>query len=134
MDYPQEFSPEARARVEAERLKAGKDLEQYRNKTQARPRRQHTSGPYGLLWTEEEEDLHEYILRVARAYGHEGCEIGLLGIWTVERIRSEVVEFRRKFTIEAHSEKGYDKGGSRLRDMVSHWDGSLLPEVKRTFE
>jgi hypothetical protein len=62
MDYPQEFSAQARARVEAERLKAGKDLEQYRNKTKARPRRQHTSGPYGTLWTQEQEDLHEYIL------------------------------------------------------------------------
>jgi hypothetical protein len=134
MEYPEEFSSQGRARVEAARLKAGNDLEQYRNKTKARPRRQHTSGPYGLRWTEEEEDLHEYVLRVARAYGHEGCEIGLLGVWTAERIRSEVVEFRRKFTIEALSEKGYNKFGSRFPDMVSDWDGSLLPDVRRTFD
>lgn len=134
MKYPEEFSAQARARVEVVRLKAANNLEQCRNKTKPRPRRQHTSGPYGSLWNEEEEDLHEYILHVTRAYGHEACELGLQAVWTVDRIRSEVVEFRRKFTIEAHSEKGYDKRGSRLRDMVSNWGGSLQPDVERTFD
>lgn len=34
MDYPQEFSAQARARVEAERLKAGRDLENIRKQPQ----------------------------------------------------------------------------------------------------
>jgi hypothetical protein len=135
MDYPPEFSSRARARVEVERLKAGKDLEQYRNQPGARPRRRRTSGPYGALWREEEEeDLHEYILRVSLAFAYESCELGLQGVWTVDRIRSEVSDFLRKFTIEAHSEKGHDKSGHPLREMVSNWDGSLLPKVHREFQ
>lgn len=134
MEYPEEFSSQARAQVEAARLKASNDLEQYRSKTKARPRRQHTAGPYGTIWNEEEEDLHEYILHVVRAYGHEACELGLQAVWTVERIRSEVVEFRRKFAIEALYDKGADKFGSRLPNMVDNWGGGLLPDVKRTFD
>ena len=43
-------------------------------------------------------------------------------------------EFLRLLTIAAHSEKGYDRGGGRLRDMNSNWNGAILPEVEREFE
>jgi len=89
MDYPQEFSVQARARIEAERLKASRDLEKYRSQPETRPQRRHTSGPYGKLWTEYEEDLHEYILRTFLAFALQACELGSHGTWAVDRIRAE---------------------------------------------
>jgi len=134
MEYPEEFSSQARARVEAERLRARRDLEGYRNRPETRPRRRHSSGPYGTLWTDDEEDVHEYILRVFLVFGLRACELGLQGLWTVDRIRTESAEFLRRFTIEAFSEKGHDKSGHELTEMTSRWDGSILQEVQREFE
>ena len=133
MKYPEEFSPEARARIELKKLKAGRDLELYRIDPAARPRRQHAVGPYGTLWTQEQEDLHEYILHVTLAFGHEACELGLQGVWQVDRIRTAVTDFLRRCTIEARLEKGHDKYGHIFPEMVDNWGGSLLPQVERTF-
>jgi hypothetical protein len=49
------------------------------------------------------------------------------------RLRSEVDEFLRRFTIAAHAEKGYDTSGHQVRDMVEHWRGQLLSDVLRTY-
>jgi hypothetical protein len=132
--YPQEFSAQARARVEAERLKAATDLENIHKQPQAELIRRRSCGPYGLLWTNAEEDFHNYILRVFLAFAREACALGKQGTWTVDRIRSETDEFLRRFTIEAYYDKGHDRSGRRFRDMISHWNGSLLPEVTQEFQ
>lgn len=51
----------------------------------------------------------------------------------MDRIRSETAEFLRRFTIEAYYEKGHDRSGRQFREMVSNWNGSLLPEVGQEF-
>jgi hypothetical protein len=112
MDYPQEFSPVARGRVEAERIRANRDLE----KEPVRDRR----------------DLYPYILRVFLVFGHEACELGRQGVWAANRIRDEAKEFLRKFTIAAYYEKGYDQSGHRFSQMTSNY-GGLLPEVEQHF-
>jgi hypothetical protein len=63
MDYLQQLSSQARARIEAERLRAGMDLQRYRAEPETRPRRPHTSGAYGRRWSDAEEDLHDYLVQ-----------------------------------------------------------------------
>lgn len=124
MQYPREFPPQARARVEAERLKAGMQLEQRMNQV---PWSKHGPG------TAHEEILRKYILRVFLVFAEEACKLGSQGLWTVDRIRSQADEFLRRFTIEAYYDKGHDKDGSKLREMTSHLSGSILSEVEREF-
>src|SRR5437868_6602664 len=105
MDYPDDFSPQARARIEAERLKAGGDFEEIG--TQPLRLRRRRSVAYGLRWTDAEEDVHTYILRVFLAFALEECELGRKGTWGPDRICSES-EFLHRFTMIAYSEKGHD--------------------------
>lgn len=123
MDYPTDFPQESRARVEAERLRAVRELEQNRKAF---------SSSYGPT-REDEQNLRHYILRVFLAFAHEACELGLQGRWPVERIRSEADEFLRLFTIEAYYSQGHDQAGRKLADMLGDC-GGLLPEVRRKFE
>jgi hypothetical protein len=124
VDYPPEFSAPARARVEAEELK--------RRKVLAERRKAVASSPYGANLPNE-ENLREYILQVFLIFAREACKLGSQRLWAVDRIRTEAEEFLRKFTIEAYYAEGHDKNGRKLREMVSNWGGSLLPEVEREF-
>jgi hypothetical protein len=115
--YPSDFLPEARARVEAEKIRAGRDFDV------AKQSARRTS--------EVEAHLRHYILRTFFAFTKEACS---LQRWPVEKMDSECREFLRLLTIDAYYEKGYDMGGGRLRDMASHLNGSILPEVQCEFE
>jgi hypothetical protein len=125
MEYPREFSLQARARVDAEKLGATRQLRQDRN-----------DAPWSRFGPsrKDEENLRNYVLRVFLVFAEQACELGAQGRWTVDRIRSVTDEFLRRFTIEAYSEEGHDKTGRKLREMVSHWDGHVLPEIRREFE
>jgi hypothetical protein len=123
MEYPTDFPPQARARVEAEGLKATRDLE--------RDREHVAWSPYGP-GAEDEANLRKYILRVFWAFAQQACKLGSL--WTVTRIRAEADEFLRTLTIEAYHREGYDQSGRKLREIICHWDGSVLPEIRREFE
>ncbi len=48
-------------------------------------------------------------------------------------MEAEALAFLRQVTVDARHERGYDRSGDRLREMVSHW-GDILPEVQRAFE
>ncbi len=123
--YPKEFSAEARTHVELEILKASKDLAQQRKVmpwSQYGPRK------------EDQENLRKYILRVFLVFAKQACELGTQGQWAVDRVREEANEFLRRFTIRAYCDSGFDQQGRKLREMTSHWNGSILPEVRREFE
>jgi hypothetical protein len=122
MEYPREFSPEARARVEAQRLRATRAYEQKRDEL--------PSG-YGHL-SEHEKNLRGFILRVFLAFTHEACKLGEKEMWTVDRIRSEAEECLRRFTIEAEYSYGHDESGIELPKMIS--GGHLRPEIQREFQ
>ena len=122
MEYPEEFSAPARARVEAERITAHRDLEAKRNQV--------PWSRYGPV-AADEKNLRQYILRVFLVFSEEACK--LAGLWSVDGVRSRALEFLRRFTIEAYSEDGHDKSERKLREMISHRDGSLLPEAGREF-
>jgi hypothetical protein len=65
----------------------------------------------------------------------EACKLGRKGIWHVDRVEKEALEFLRRSTIDARSSKGYDKSGRAFGgDWISNWDGSIQPEVRRQFE
>lgn len=125
MQYPKEFSQQARARVEVERPRARKQLRQDRDDVPW-----FRFGPTA----KDEENLRRYILRVFLVFAEQACELGAQGRWTVDHIRSEADEFLRRLVIEAYFEEGHDKAGRKLREMVSHWDGSILPETQRELE
>jgi DNA-binding CsgD family transcriptional regulator len=124
-EYPEEFSQQARARIEAERLKARKQLEQRRNQVP-------WSGGH-LPRPADEENLRKFILRVFLVVAQEMCELGLQGLWTVDRIRPEAEEYLRKFMIKAFSDEGYDKQGRKLPEMTDYY-GSIKEEVWWAFK
>jgi hypothetical protein len=125
MEYPREFSPQARARVEAERLRAAKELEQDQNRV--------PSSHYGPS-ENDEHNFRKYILRVFLAFAREACKLGAQRLWAIDRVRSESEEFLRRFTIDAEYEKGYDnKQGRKLRTMVSHLSGGILEHADQKF-
>jgi hypothetical protein len=122
MEYPREFSPQARAKVEAAKLKARR---QY-----IKRRADVALSRYG---SDHERNLREYILRVFLAFAEEACKLGSDGTFGADRIQVESAEFLRRFTIEAYYEDGYDRGGSRLSEMTSHWGGGLLARVEQEY-
>ena len=122
MDYPREFSAHARAKVEAAKIRARRRyVERRENDRDLR---------YG---SDHESNLREYILRVFLAFAKEACQLGSEGVLGADRIRKECAEFLRRFTIEAYYEDGYDRGGSRLSEMTSHWSGGLLTRVEQEY-
>jgi len=117
--FPPEFPQKSRDLILAESIRAARDFE--RAKQAAR-----FPAIEGLLRT--------YILRGFIVFVREAGALGRQGLWTAARVESESREFLRWCTILVGHEKGYDKSGNRLGEMVSHWDGSILPDVQRGFE
>src|SRR5258708_18630440 len=120
MDYPQEFSTQARARIEAERLNANRELEQ-----------DHTiPAPEG--WTAERWDevsFYAYVLRVFLAFAREACQLGREGRWSVDRVRQEAESYLRQFAMDAYTERGHDRTGSKLKNVLNRWNEDLRPRV-----
>lgn len=123
MDYPREFSLEARARIEAARVKALRELEEARG----------LKLDGWIVRTRDQAAFYAYIMRVFLAFGREACQLAARGAWAVDRARSEAEEFLRVFTIHAYYEHGHDRSGREFPKMTSDGGGSLLKEVKRSF-
>ncbi|HUR46333.1 MAG TPA: hypothetical protein VMZ27_10705 [Candidatus Saccharimonadales bacterium] len=126
MDYPEDFPPESRAAVAAEKLRAGKDFDEARKNL---PGTQYGPGK------DLEAELRRYILRQFSIFGREACQLGHKGIWHVDQIEEEALEFLRRSTNVAISSKGYDKSGRSFgQRWMSNWGGGIEPDVKRQFE
>jgi hypothetical protein len=119
-NYPPEFPEESRNRVLSKELRAVREFDN------AKQEASHDAQVEGLL--------RHCILWVFSTFVEEASELGRQRIWTAHQLESQACEFLRQLTIWIHHEKGYDRSGRPLRDMVSSWDGSILPEVKRMFE
>jgi hypothetical protein len=114
MDYPQDFSAESRARVEAVRIRAGRqfDLKRARAKW---------SGDIEVLfWT--------FVLMPFVVFAEESSRLGL---WYADEMDRKCREFLRLLTIDAYYQKGKAAG---LRDMISNWDGSILWGAQQEIE
>jgi hypothetical protein len=124
MEYPREFSRQARARVEAERLKARQEFEQDR------------ISPVPSDWTTQRWDqctLYTYILRVFLAFAQEACQLGRDGTFAVDQVREEVEGFLRAFGIEAYNERGRDRTGAKLPNILNRYNEDLRPDVYSEF-
>ena len=97
MQYPQDFPPESRSRVAAERLRADKDFDEARENA---PYRQY-GGRVQL-----EAELRRYILRQFAVFVSEAGKLGSLGIWPVDRVEQACLEFLRLATIDAAVQQG----------------------------
>ena len=84
MNYPHEFSTEAQSRVEAEQIRAARELDV-----------QMQALPVGYAaYTEKREALVAHsILEVVWAFAKEAGALGQSRIWSIARIRSEVDKF-----------------------------------------
>jgi hypothetical protein len=126
MEYPPDFPPESRAAVAAEKLRAGKDFDNAREIAHRMP-----SGVGQYL----EAELRRYILRQFAVFVREARKRGRKGIWHVDRVEKEVLEFLRRSTIDSRYSMGYDKSGRAFGgNWTSNWGGSIEPEVQRHFE
>jgi hypothetical protein len=124
MEYPREFSRQARARVEGERLKAIQEFEQERK------------SPVPSDWTPQRWDqctLYAYILRVFLVFAREACQLGRDGVWTVDQVREEAEGFLRVFAMESYYERGRDRTGARLPNILNRYNEDLRSEVYSEF-
>jgi len=119
MEYPREFSNQARAEVEAERLKGITRLARERKQVESR-----YQGPVEA----DEQNLRTYILRVFLVFVKQACNLNS-ELWSVDQIRKESEEFLRRFTIEAYYEQGYNRNNCKLPAMISDWSGGIKAEV-----
>jgi hypothetical protein len=146
MDYPKEFSAQARARVEAEQLKASIKFEEAQRWLKPLPGGV-IHGPGSCIHrfrapeVFNERAFYLYVLRVFLAFSREACELGKQGIWTVGRIQSEAKHFLCRLTVAEYYEQLQDRfGGNPIWDLernrplvadATTGAGSLLPKVKR---
>ena len=93
--YPGKFSPEARAAIEGELIRAGRAHD--KRKTEW-----HTDFAFPL-----ERSLQTYILSVFLVYAREAIELGKKGVWTVDQVRAQALEGLRLITIHIGSQRNY---------------------------
>jgi hypothetical protein len=133
MQYPEDFPPESRAAVAAEKLRSGKDFDEFRQN----PRRM-VSDPRRPQYDFDEHfkaELRKYILRQFSVFVREACKLGHRGIWHVDRIEEAALEFLRLSTIDAVYSKGHYKSGAKISlNWIGTWGGYIEPHVQRQFE
>jgi hypothetical protein len=83
-------------------------------------------------WTDDEEDIIEYILRVGVAFGLQACGLGSLG-WSPERIREETNEFFGRLTFDAYHTYIADLRSLAQMRFVST-AGNIQPELDEEFK
>lgn len=116
MDYPQDFPAESRARVEAARIRAGRQFDSKKAKAQWR------SEIKALFWT--------YVLTPFLVFAKESS---LLRLWPVDEMDQNCREFLRRLTIDAYYGKGKAAGLSDVIDNIScgiRWED--LQEIEKT--
>jgi hypothetical protein len=114
MDYPQDFPTESRAKVEAARIRAGRQFDSKRAKAKWK------SEIAVLFWT--------YVLTPFVVFAGESSRLGL---WSADEMDRNCREFLRHLTIDAFYQKGKAVG---LLDMISNWNGSILWEAQQEIE
>jgi hypothetical protein len=116
--FPDEFPEKSRRIVLAEEIRAGRDLEEAKK-----------NGGVSKL----RDLLIGFIMRVFIVFVREANELARQGIWSAGRLESESLQFLHHCTVSARYERGRDKYGNQIGEMVSHW-GSIEPDVERRFK
>lgn len=114
MDYPQDFPAESRAKVEAARIRAGRQFDSMRAKAK---------------WNGEIEALFWiYVLTPFVVFARESSRLGL---WPVDRMDEKCREFLRRLTIDAYYHKGKAAG---LQDMIDNFSSDILWQAQQEIE
>jgi hypothetical protein len=127
MNLPPQFTKEARARVEAERIRASRSLNEARRQE---PPPEWKKGK--RAW--DQCSFYAFVLRVFGAFAHETCELGRQRAWTVDRIRCAATDFLDSFAFDQYYEQGHDRFGEKFPDITNHWTGTLSLEVERSLQ
>ena len=118
--YPRDFPQRSRAHIEARKIQAGWELDEFK---------------WNARWVSEvEAEVGKYILRVFLAFAEEALELGRQGVWTVQYVDTQAREFLNCLTLEAQFDKGHDQHGNPILPLVGGVFGEILPEVRRKFE
>jgi hypothetical protein len=114
MDYPTEFSRDARAAVETEMIKA------WRRHNKAKEE-------WDSDWPfDDARNLRACVMRVFLVYALEAIELGRRGVWGMDKVRAVALEGLRRITIDATYKVG---------DFQYWIDGGYITlEIQRGFE
>jgi hypothetical protein len=120
--YPKEFSKESRSRILAERIQAARAF-----KDAIREAR----GNWDVA-----DFLRSGMLQVFLAFVREASALVRQATpnWSVDRLESESQEFLRRLIIDARYGDGFGDAPHKLPDMISHLNGSILPDVRGALE
>ncbi len=110
MKYPPEFSSEAQAAVEQEKILADQEFNTARD----------ILPQYGGL-EEIPKLIRGYMARMLLAFSKEACRLGRNRIWAVTQIRSHVGEFLQQIAMEAYNEKRFFRDGRRVEYSLIDW-------------
>jgi hypothetical protein len=94
MNYPHEFSTEAQSRVDAEEIRAARELD---GQMQALP------VGYAAYTEKREALVAHFILEVVWAFAKEAGALGRSRVWSITRIRSEVDRFLFQRELDAET-------------------------------
>ncbi len=113
LDYPREFSQDAKDRVEKAKIRASRELLP------------------AIRYDFKDEDLAvRCIMQIFLAFAREASALRSGLGWSLDRVQREAEEFLRKLTIKVTFAKfpGCD------RVWISNWNGSIQPELDRRFK
>jgi transcriptional regulator with XRE-family HTH domain len=113
LDYPREFSLEARDRIEREKIRASRELL--------------PTGPYAF---EDQELAVRCIMRIFLAFAKEACALRTEHGWTLDRVQREADEFLRRLTITVVFAKFPGLEGYWINNL----NGSILSDVEHRFK
>ena len=114
MFYPDDFPPQARAKVEAEKIKAGRDYD---------------SQTKGLAWEYKRPHLENFILRIFLRFASEARDLRL---WPADEMDRQCRDFLREITSNAEASKNYTLSMSRYGDGSFAIDANLKREFEET--
>jgi hypothetical protein len=116
--FPDEFPEKSRRALRAEEIRGGRDLEQAKKVGRVSKLRDLLIG---------------FILRMFIVFVREASELAHQGIWSTDRLESESLQFLHHCTVSVRYDRGHDRFGNQVGDMVSEW-GNMLPDVERAFK
>jgi hypothetical protein len=129
MEYPREFSREARNRIEIENILARRELEKARQTLPLPDWSPNSSSPSADF----QQAFISAILRVFLVFVEEAVAISRSGKWAVDRVDRDSQEFLMRLTVDFYYEEGHDRARNRVPEVASNWGGGLVEWVHREF-
>ena len=123
MDFPNDFSQQAKAKVVLAEIKARAFVEKGSIAFSHVP---------GIIEHAETALVFQYIATVFAAFAHECCELGRSGLWDTVRVDREARSGLRSIALGVC--ETFDSQEYHLPEMFSSRDGALAPKIQRVLE